>query len=91
MKLSLILIFFCCLFNASLVKLEQPPPTTSTKGPTTTTAVRDGMNFCDPLMKPGPRNGYEINFVICEAHEVCQPLSSNGELAKVGYSLFNSF
>ena len=90
MKLSLILIFFCCLFNASLVKLEQPPRT-STKGPITTTEVRNGMNLCNPLMKPGPRNGYEINFVICEAHEVCQPLSSNGELAKVGYSLFNSF
>ena len=68
-----------------------------TKGPTTTTEVRDGMNFCDPLMKilksdkmkSVPRNGYEINFVICEAHEICQPLSNKGDLAEIGYSFLN--
>jgi hypothetical protein len=57
------------------------------------------MNFCDPLMKilksdkmkSVPRNGYEINFVICEAHEICQPLSNKGDLAEVGYSFFYSF
>ena len=95
MTISIILISFCCLFNANLVKLESiglpPPPGTSTKGPTTTTEVRNGMNLCDPLMKPGPRNGYEINFVICEAHEICQPLSSKGDLAEIGYSFFYSF
>ena len=76
-----------------------PPPGTSTKGPTTTTEVRDGMNFCDPrmeilkseVMKSVPRNGFEINFVICEAHEICQPLSSKGDLAEIGYSFFYSF
>ena len=55
------------------------------------------MNFCDPLMKilksdkmkSVPRNGYEINFVICEAHEICQPLSSKGDLAEIGYSFLN--
>ena len=75
------------------------PAGTSTKGPTMTTEVRNGMNLCDPLMQgllymtpgPGPRNGYEINFVICEAHEICQPMSSKGELAEIGYSFFYSF
>ena len=59
--------------------------TTTTVGPTTTTEVRPGMNLCDPLMK---KNGYEINMVICEANEICQPLSNNGELAKIGYIVF---
>ena len=56
--------------------------TTTTMGPTTITEVRPGMNLCNPLMK---KKGYEINMVICSANEICQPLSSNGELAKVGY------
>ena len=60
-------------------------PTTTTVGPTTTTEVGPGMNLCDPLMK---KNGYEINMVICSANEICQPLSSNGKLAKVGYIVF---
>ena len=42
-------------------------------------------------MKSVPRNGYEINFVICEAHEICQPLSNKGDLAEIGYSFFYSF
>ena len=54
-------------------------------GPTTTTEVGAGMNLCDPLMK---KNGYEINMVICSANEICQPLSSNGKLAEVGYIVF---
>ena len=62
--------------------------TTTTMGPTTTTEVRPGMNLCNPLMK---KKGYEINMVICSANEICQPLSSNGELAKVGYVVFSSF
>ena len=67
-------------------------PTTTTVGPTTTTEVRPGMNLCDPLMPTlMKKNGYEINMVICEANEICQPLSSNGELAKVGYVVFSSF
>ena len=57
-------------------------PTTTTVSPATITEVRPGMNLCNPLMK---KKGYEINMVICEANEICQPLSSNGELAKVGY------
>ena len=40
-------------------------------------------------MKSVPRNGYEINFVICEAHEICQPLSSKDDLAEIGYSFLN--
>ena len=72
--------------NYRMCQSSLVPLPTSTKGPSTTTEVRNGMNLCDPLMKPGPRNGYEINFVICEAHEICQPLSSNGDLAEVGYS-----
>ena len=59
--------------------------TTTTVGPTTSTEVRPGMNLCDPLMK---KHGYEINMVICEANEICQPLSSVGELAKIGYIVF---
>ena len=54
-------------------------------GPTTITEVRPGMNLCNPSMK---KNGYEINMVICEANEICQPLSINGKLAKVGYIVF---
>ena len=58
-------------------------------GPTTTTEVRPGMNLCDPLMPTlMKKNGYEINMVICGANEICQPLSSNGDLAKVGYIVF---
>ena len=34
------------------------------------------------------QSSYEINMVICSANEICQPLSSNGELAKVGYIVF---
>ena len=67
-------------------------PTTTTVGPTTTTEVRSGMNLCDPdPFGPMKKNGYEINLVICEANEVCQPLASNGELAKVGYIVFLFF
>ena len=71
----------------------RPPRTTTTPtttvGPTTTTEVRSGMNLCDPdPFGPMKKNGYEINLVICEANEVCQPLASNGELAKVGYIVF---
>ena len=71
--------------------LPSPPEsttTTTTVVPTTTTEVRTGMNLCDPLMK---KNGYEINLVICEANEICQPLSSLGELAKIGYIFFLQF
>jgi len=60
---------------------------TSSVGPTTTTEVRNGMNLCDPLMPSMKRNSnnvYELNIVICEAHEICQPLASSGELAKIG-------
>ena len=75
-------------------KGPQPPSpptesttTTNTVGPTTTTEVRNGMNLCDPLMK---KNGYEINMVICEANEICQPLSSTGEMANIGYIFFST-
>ena len=72
---------------------SRPPRTsatpTTTVGPTTTTEVRSGMNLCDPdPFGPMKKSGYEINLVICEANEVCQPLASNGELAKVGYIVF---
>ena len=65
-----------------------PTPTT-TVGPTTTTEVRSGMNLCDPdPFGPMKKSGYEINLVICEANEVCQPLGSTGESAKFGYIFF---
>ena len=74
----------------TIYKIPQPnwyysTPTTTTMGPTTTTEVRPGMNLCNPLMK---KKGYEINMVICGANEICQPLSSNGKLAEVGYIVF---
>ena len=60
--------------------------TTTTVGPTTTTEVRSGMNLCDPLMKNrGQKHGYEINMVICEANEICQPFPND---ATVGYIVF---
>ena len=63
----------------------RPPRTTTTP----TTEVRSGMNLCDPDPFPLKKNGYEFNMVICEANEVCQPLASTGELAKVGYIFFS--
>ena len=78
-----------------------PETTTNTVGPTTTTEVRSGMNLCDPVMplmkkqlsgfkdrsrEPLRSNKlYEVNMVICEANEICQPLLNFGELAKIGY------
>ena len=72
------------------------PSTTisTTQSSTTTTEVRNGMNLCDPLMPPMKRsgnNGYELNMVICEAHEICQPVASSGELAKIGYIFLYTF
>ena len=90
---TLLIISFGCLFSADLVRPTRPPRTTTTPtttvGPTTTTEVRSGMNLCDPDPFPLKKNGYEINMVICEANEVCQPLASTGELAKVGYIFFS--
>ena len=72
-------------------------------GPTTTTEVKYGMNLCDPLMKKQlsgfmdhsvkpsrSKHWYEVNMVICEANEICQPLLNFGELAKIGYIFFSS-
>ena len=71
-------------------------------GPTTTTEVKYGMNLCDPLMKKQlsgfmdrsvepsrSKHWYEVNMVICEANEICQPLLNFGELAKIGYIFFS--
>ena len=93
---TLLIISFGCLFSADLVRPTRPPRTTTTPtttvGPTTTTEVRSGMNLCDPdPFGPMKKNGYEINLVICEANEVCQPLASTGELAKIGYIFFFFF
>ena len=81
-----------------------PETTTNTVGPTTTTEVRSGMNLCEPMMplmkkqlsgfkdhsvEPSQsKNGYELNMVICEANEICQPFLPSGELAKIGYIFF---